>query len=153
MKKVLDYDQLLDAFKAILREQGQNFTNQREAILKTLYEATAHLTPEELHQRIQKKFPDQKTGIATVYRTLTLLEEHSLVTSLSFGTQGKKYELSNREHHDHMICNRCGKIIEFVDETIEVQQEEIAQKHHFKISDHSMQIYGICNECQEKEND
>jgi len=146
--KTINYDQLLDDFKTLLKENSLKFTIQREVILETLYNSDEHLTPESLHQLIQKKFPDLKTGIATVYRTLALLEESNMVTSLSFGAQGKKYELGAKEHHDHMICTRCGDITEFVDEEIENRQHSIADALGFKMSDHSMQIYGTCKNCQ-----
>jgi Fur family ferric uptake transcriptional regulator len=65
------------------------------------------------------------------------LEESDIVRSLSFGSQGKKYELGAKEHHDHMICTKCGKIIEFVDEEIEKRQQKIAKDFGFKMQDHS----------------
>ncbi len=146
--KTSEYEQLLNDFKALLKENSLKFTIQREVILETLYNSDEHLTPESLHHLIQENFPDLKTGIATVYRTLALLEESSMVTSLSFGAQGKKYELGAKEHHDHMICTVCGNITEFVDEEIEKRQHKIADSLGFKMSDHSMQIYGICKNCQ-----
>ncbi|MCD6173780.1 MAG: transcriptional repressor [Sulfurimonas sp.] len=146
--KTIEYEQLLNDFKALLKENSLKFTIQREVILETLYNSDEHLTPESLHHLIQENFPDLKTGIATVYRTLALLEESNMVTSLSFGAQGKKYELGAKEHHDHMICTVCGNITEFVDEEIENRQHAIADSLGFKMSDHSMQIYGICKNCQ-----
>ena len=81
---------------------------------------------------------------------MSRLEESDMVTSLSFGAQGKKYELGAKDHHDHMICTECGDIMEFVDDEIEKRQELIAKEFGFKINDHSMQIYGICKNCQNK---
>ena len=147
--KTIEYTQLLSDFKVLLKENSLKFTIQREVILETLYKSDEHLTPESLHHLIQENFPDLKTGIATVYRTLALLEDSQMVTSLSFGAQGKKYELGAKEHHDHMICTSCGTITEFVDEEIENRQDSIAESLGFKISDHSMQIYGICKNCQQ----
>jgi len=147
-KKTIGYDQLLEDFKQLLKKNGLKFTIQREAILETLYNSDEHLTPEALHKLIQQRFPELKTGIATVYRTLGLLENEEIVTSLSFGVQGKKYELGAKEHHDHMICTECGSITEFVDEAIERRQHAIADAFGFLMKDHSMQIYGICAECQ-----
>ena len=147
--KTIKYAQLLKDFKELLKKNSLKFTIQREVILETLYNSDEHLTPESLHHLIQENFPDLKTGIATVYRTLSLLEESQMVTSLSFGAQGKKYELGAKEHHDHMICTSCGTITEFVDEEIEKRQDAIAKVLGFEISDHSMQIYGICKECQQ----
>jgi len=148
--KTIKYEDLLENFKKLLKDNNLKFTIQREVILETLYKSTEHLTPESLHQLIQQRYPELKTGIATVYRTLALLESSAIVTSLSFGAQGKKYELGMKEHHDHLICTSCGKITEFVDEEIEKRQHTITKELGFKMSDHSMQIYGICKECQEK---
>ena len=148
--RTLEYDDLLERFKQILKKNALKFTIQREVILKTLYDSDEHLTPEALHRLIQNNYPDLKIGIATVYRTLSLLEDSDIVTSLSFGTQGKKYELGAKEHHDHMICTECGDITEFVDEEIEKRQEKIAEEFGFLMKDHSMQIYGICKKCQEQ---
>ncbi len=147
-EKTIEYEQLLIDFKGLLKKNSLKFTIQREVILETLYNSDEHLTPESLHKLIQEKFPNLKTGIATVYRTLSLLEDSDMVTSLSFGAQGKKYELGAKHHHDHLICTECGDITEFVDEGIESRQEHIASELGFKITDHSMQIYGHCKSCQ-----
>lgn len=148
--KTVEYEQLLSDFKQLLKKNSLKFTIQREVILETLYNSNEHLTPEALHHLIQEKYPELNTGIATVYRTLSLLEDSHVVTSLSFGAQGKKYELDVKIHHDHLICTECGKITEFVDAEIEKRQQIITEKLHFKMTDHSMQIYGICKECQDK---
>ncbi len=145
--RTIEYEQLLNDFKSLLKKNSLKFTIQREVILETLYNSDEHLTPESLHNLIQKKFPDLKTGIATIYRTLSLLEDSNMVTSLSFGAQGKKYELGAKNHHDHLICTNCGSITEFVDEQIEERQHKIADELGFKMQDHSMQIYGICKNC------
>lgn len=148
--RTIEYNQLLDDFKNLIKKNNLKFTIQREVILETLYNSDEHLTPEELHRIIQEKYPELKTGIATIYRTLSLLEDSNLVTSLSFGAQGKKYELGAKEHHDHFICTQCGAIFEFVDKEIEKRQHKIADDLGFQMVDHSMQIYGICKSCQEK---
>lgn len=149
-ERTIEYNKLLSDFKQLLKENGLKFTIQREVILETLYNSDEHLTPEALHHLIQEKHPDLNTGIATVYRTLSLLEDSDMVTSLSFGAQGKKYELGAKDHHDHLICTQCGDITEFVDEEIEERQKKIAEALGFKMQEHSMQIYGICKKCQEK---
>jgi Fur family ferric uptake transcriptional regulator len=148
LERTVKYDRLLSDFKNLLKSNNLKFTIQREVILETLYNSDEHLSPEALYHLIQTKYPELNTGIATVYRTLSLLEESDIVTSLSFGAQGKKYELGAKEHHDHMICTKCGFITEFVDEEIEKRQHAIADKLNFKMTDHSMQIYGICSTCQ-----
>ena len=146
----ISYEKLLIKFKELIKKSDLKYTTQREIILETLYKSDEHLTPETLLQLIQKNYPDVKIGIATIYRTLTMLENSDLVTSISFGAQGKKYELGHKQHHDHMICTSCDEIIEFVDEKIEKLQEDVAKKVSFKITAHTMQIFGICKNCQDK---
>jgi Fur family transcriptional regulator, ferric uptake regulator len=148
-ERTVDYTKLLSDFKQLLKANGLKFTIQREVILEMLYNSDEHLTPESLHHLIQQKHPELNTGIATVYRTLSLLEDSDMVTSLSFGAQGKKYELGAKDHHDHIICTSCGNITEFVDEQIELRQKEISESLGFIMQEHSMQIYGICKNCQE----
>ena len=147
----LEYASLLTTFKEMLRKNRLKFTSQREVILKTLYECNEHFTPEALYILLKKNYPELGIGIATTYRTLNLLEESGLVTSISFGTAGKEFELANKPHHDHMICKSCGLIIEFQDEKIEQMQLDIAKKHHFYITSHLMQLRGLCNTCEKKE--
>jgi len=145
---MVSYPTLLENFTSLLKRQKLKFTRQREMILKVLYDHTGHFSPEEIHRIILEENPDLKVGIATVYRTLTLLEDAGLADSISFGKDGKIYELGLKKHHDHLICTGCGKIIEFVDEVIEAKQEEIAKKYHFQMTDHTMKIIGLCQECQ-----
>lgn len=149
-ERTVEYNKLLSDFKQLLKDNALKFTIQREVILEMLYNSDEHLTPEALHHLIQEKHPDLNTGIATVYRTLALLEDSDMVTSLSFGAQGKKYELGAKDHHDHIICTECGTITEFVDEQIEKQQKKITEDLGFVMQEHSMQIYGICKACQDK---
>ena len=146
----LEYNSLLSNFKDLLKNNNLKFTKQREVVLKTLYEKDNHFTPEDLHNVLRSTYPELNIGIATVYRTLNLLEESLMVTSLSFGVAGKKFELANKPHHDHMICKNCGLIIEFQNEKIEQLQLEIAKKNHFKITSHLMQLRGLCTTCDTK---
>ncbi len=145
---MISYPLLLEQFKKLLKDNALKFTKQRELILKFLYENGGHYTPEEIYTLLKQDYPDVKVGIATVYRTLSLLEESGIASSISFGVQGKKYELGLKKHHDHLICSACGEIIEFFDETIEERQEEIAKKFNFKMTDHTMKIIGLCEKCQ-----
>ncbi len=149
MNKAVDYETYLDQFKEVLRKNNLKYTKQRETILDAIYHYDTHFSPESLHKKIQE-LSEEKIGIATVYRTLSLLEHEGMVTSISFGVNGKKYEFGEKEHHDHMICDQCGTIIEFHDEQIEKLQEKVAKSHNFKTTDHIMQIHGICAECQAK---
>jgi Fur family ferric uptake transcriptional regulator len=145
---MIEYSLLLEKFQALLKENALKFTKQRELVLKFLYENKGHFTPEDIYTLLKEQYPDVNIGIATVYRTLTLLETSQIASSISFGVQGKKYELGLKKHHDHLICTKCGNIIEFFDETIEKKQEEIAKKFNFKMTDHTMKITGLCEKCQ-----
>ncbi len=149
----IEYDHLIEEFKNVLRKNLLKFTKQREIILQTLYNFPNHFSPEELYTLINSNHPKLNIGIATIYRTLNLLEDSGIVTSLSFGLAGKKFELANKPHHDHLICKKCGLIIEFEDKEIEQKQEKIAITNGFKLTGHIMQLYGICSNCQNKKSE
>lgn len=140
-------EEIIDELKKIVKQKGLKYTEQREVVLSILLHASEHLTAEEVYNEIKKVFPSSNIGIATVYRALSFLEEVDLITSITFGTDGKKYESNSKSHHDHLICTSCGKIIEFIDEEIEKRQDKIAKRNKFKIVSHSMQLYGTCENC------
>ncbi|HIO95936.1 MAG TPA: transcriptional repressor [Campylobacterales bacterium] len=146
----MTYDEVLQNFKKLLKSNRLKYTKQRELIVEIIYNNRGHFTPEDIYNLIKERYPEVKLGIATVYRTLTLLEDANIVSSISFGTQGKKYEFGLGEHHDHLVCLECGGIEEFIDEIIERQQELIAKKHNFQMTNHIMKIIGVCNSCQAK---
>ena len=142
----------LEDLKIVLKDKGMKYTEQRAIILQILINLDEHLNAEEVHAIVKKKYPKQNIGIAPIYRTLNFLEEVELISSISFGKDGKKYESNNKkQHHDHIICTGCGKIVEFLDDEIEKRQEDVALKNGFKITDHTMQIYGICDMCQSQQ--
>ncbi|MBP9615613.1 MAG: transcriptional repressor [Aliarcobacter sp.] len=142
-------EEIIEELKKIVKQKGLKYTDQREIVLSVLLNAEDHLTAEEVYNEIKKEHTDSNIGIATVYRALSFLEEVDLITSIAFGTDGKKYESNAKSHHDHLICTNCGKIIEFMDDEIEKRQDKIAKKNKFKITSHSMQLYGTCETCQE----
>ena len=94
---------------------------------------------------------DEDVGLATVYRVLTQFETAGLVMRHHFEGGHSVFELTSVDHHDHIVCNKCGRVEEFFDEIIETQQDKIAEKYGFKITDHSMYLYGICASCQKEE--
>ena len=147
---MVDYAFLLDKFTNLLKHNKLKFTRQREAILKALYENDGHFSPEEILRLVTKDNQDINIGIATIYRTLALLEASELVESISFGKDGKKYEIGLKKHHDHLICSACGAIIEFHDDVIEERQLGIAKHYHFHMTDHTMKIVGLCEHCQKE---
>lgn len=141
---------LISKLRARVKEQSLKNTLQREVIMRAMFKYKGHHTPEEVLSFTQKEESGKNIGIATVYRTLNFFEKERLAISISFGADGKKYELNTRAHHDHMICTECGLIIEFESAEIEKLQEEEAAKKDFIITDHAMQIYGICKKCNQK---
>lgn len=143
-------DAVIEDLKVVLKNKGMKYTEQRAIILQILLNIDDHLNAEEVLEIVKKKYPEQNIGIATIYRTLNFLEEVNLISSISFGKDGKKYEGNNSHHHDHLICTSCGSIVEFFDEDIENKQESIASENGFTITDHTMQIFGVCTPCQDK---
>ncbi|MDR2904584.1 MAG: transcriptional repressor [Helicobacteraceae bacterium] len=138
----------LEQFRQILLERGLKYTLQRERIIRAIIGSDSHFTPENLKTILERKFSGKKIGMATIYRTLLLLEEAHFVTSISFGAEGKKYEYGLKAHHDHMICDSCGDLTEFTNDEMEELQEKIAKEHNFVITGHTMQIRGLCKKCQ-----
>ena len=145
---MISREEAIDELKKIVKQKGLKYTEQREIVLSILIHAEDHLSAEEVYNEIKSKYTESNIGIATVYRALSFLEEVDLITSITFGSDGKKYESNAKSHHDHLICTECGKIVEFLDDEIEKRQERIAKKNKFKITNHSMQLYGICGDCQ-----
>lgn len=134
-----------------LKRAGLKITLPRMKILEILESSDKkHLSAEDIYRVLLDT--GVEIGLATIYRVLTQFEGAGLVIRHHFETGQALFELERGKHHDHLICVKCGKIIEFVDESIEAKQKEIAAKNGFRISDHSLIIYGICNNesCQQK---
>jgi Fur family ferric uptake transcriptional regulator len=143
-----DNSEVINVLKDIIKERGLKYSKQREVIFTTILNSKEHLNADELNAIISKKYPDLKIGIATIYRALSFLEEVKLISSIELNSDGKKFETNSKDHHDHIICVKCNKIIEFVSEQIEQAQESVAKKNGFELLDHTMYLYGICKECQ-----
>jgi len=130
-----------------ITQHNLKITKQRRAVLEAFLGSEEHVSAEELYKIVSAKEP--KIGLATVYRTLALLTESGLAAELDFGDGQKRYELNfEHEHHDHMICTQCGKIIEFKHPLIEKLQEDVAQEHGFEMTAHKLDMFGICKDCR-----
>jgi len=129
--------------KQDLKRVGLKVTQPRMKIL-ALLEASdqRHLTAEEVYKKLLEN--NDEIGLATVYRVLTQFESAGLVYRHNFEGGQAVFELAGEEdeHHDHMVCVKTGKVVEFYDEVIEQRQKEIAKEHGFVISDHSLVLYG-----------
>jgi Fur family ferric uptake transcriptional regulator len=102
-----------------------------------------HYSAEEVHNYLIKN--NESIGLATIYRVLTQLETAGLLQKNNFDDSTSTYEIK-KQHHDHLICTECGKIIEFIDEDLEVMQEKISKKHNFKLTSHVMTLFGTCSD-------
>lgn len=136
----------LKNFKKNVSKIGLKNSIQKDYILKVLYFSKEHLTAEEISNKIKEEYK-VSIGIATVYRAVKFLHDMKLVNMLDIGDSSIRYELNLLEHHDHLICESCGKIVEFRDEIIEQQQEKVAKKNNFILKEHVMTIYGLCEDC------
>ena len=120
--------------------KGVKLTDQRKIIAKVMSDSKDHPDVDELYNRVSKI--DSKISIATVYRTVKLFEEASIVTKHDFKGGKARYEQSPDTHHDHLIDVNSGEIIEFVDDEIENLQNKIAEKYGYKLVDHRLELYG-----------
>lgn len=133
-----------------LRLAGLKVTLPRIKILKILEEySTHHLSAEDVYKHLIRQGED--VGLGTIYRVLTQFENAGLVKRHNFVGGHSVFELEHGEHHDHLVCEVCHIVIEFVDEVIEQHQKSIAKQNGFKMKDHSLTIYGICKNCQKEE--
>lgn len=140
----------IEKLKTNLKEKGYKLTPQRRAIVDIIIQnAGCHLTTEELYDLVKNECPE--IGLATVYRTVQLLEELGVVSKLDLNDGCYRYELvredENHQHH-HLICSQCGKVIEVQGDLLEVLEHEIESKYDFKIRNHSVKFYGICSDCK-----
>lgn len=132
-----------------LKKVGLKITFPRLRIFEIMEKAKEHhLSAEDIYQGLLES--GEEIGLATVYRVLTQFEEAGLVIRHHFEGGQSMFELDHGTHHDHLVCVKCGRVEEFVDNLIEKRQQEIAKQAGYTITDHSLNLYGICGECQEK---
>lgn len=132
-----------------LRKAGLKVTLPRIKILELLANAeNHHMSAEDVYRALSDQGED--VGLATVYRVLTQFEQAGIVERHNFENNLSVFELVQEEHHDHLVCDVCGKIVEFHNDVIEQEQYKVAQKYGFKLSGHSLVLYGVCSsiECQ-----
>ncbi|KTD27024.1 ferric uptake regulation protein [Legionella maceachernii] len=130
-----------------LKDAGLKITMPRVKILQILEQSPKHhLSAEGVYKALLDMGED--VGLATVYRVLTQFEVAGLVTRHNFEGGHSVFELSQGEHHDHLVCVKCGRVEEFVDKIIEERQQMIAENAQFKMTDHALNIYGLCPDCQ-----
>ena len=133
-----------------LKDAGLKVTHPRTKILDVLQSnPDMHLSADEIHNKLVEH--NESIGLATVYRVLTQLELAGLIQKNQFSDNQSSYEIK-KQHHDHLICTKCGKIIEFMNDDLEMLQEKISDKYQFRLDSHVMTLFGVCRDgnCQEK---
>ena len=131
-----------------LKQAGLKSTQPRIKILRLLESSKKrHFSAEDVYKIMLEN--KENIGLATIYRVLTQFESAGLVIRHHFADRSV-FEMADTDHHDHMLCMKCGKIIEFLDKTIESAQVNIASQHDFEIHDHSLYLYGKCQNCREQ---
>jgi Fur family ferric uptake transcriptional regulator len=133
-----------------LKSSGYKFTGQRGAVLDVLVRYSGHhLSTDEIYNYVKTDHPE--IGIATVYRTLTLLEKIGVVIKLDLDDGFSRYELTreNEDHrHHHLICSKCGSVSEVEDDLLDSLEAQILLKNDFLVTDHRVKFYGICSKCR-----
>ena len=138
---------LINQLKRILRKENLKFTPQRLAILEELLSSEEHRECEDIYYALKQS--GVNISRATVYRTMDLLCNYNFARKLELGDGKARYENKKKsDHHDHLICIQCGKIDEFVDITIENQQEKVCKSKGFTLVRHIHQLFGNCKDCQ-----
>ncbi len=131
-----------------LKQAGLKTTLPRLRVLSILENSKIrHLTAEDVYKELLDE--EGSIGLATVYRVLTQFEDAGLVIRQNFEGDKSVFELNDEDHHDHMVCVKCGSVAEFFDKRIEAQQEKVAHDHGFVIQDHSLTLYGTCKRCSD----
>ncbi len=135
-------------FRQHLKNNGMLRSKQREQILDIFLKTEHHPTIDDLYNLVKKKYP--KIGLATVYRTMEVIYDAGLASKVGFGDGIKRYE-HKHQHHYHLICLKCGKVIEVTSNRLEERQRQLAKKHDFTITRATMRLFGICKTCKRKE--
>lgn len=130
-----------------LKDAGLKITLPRVKILKALENSVIrHVSAEDVYRMLLDN--DEEIGLATVYRVLTQFEEAGLVNRHHFEGGHSVFELSPEAHHDHIVCVKCGRVEEFADREIEQRQDAIAESMGFELTDHQLNMYGLCPDCR-----
>ena len=141
---------LLDRFRRYLRDHRQPVTRQRDLVAQVVFLSEDHPSVESIRRTLKER--GEHVGLATVYRTLEVLLQSELVRAHDFGEGFKRYEpMAAQAHHEHLICERCGRVEEFQNERLERMLPIIADEHGFQHQRHRVEIYGVCRECRQQE--
>ena len=141
---------LLERFRRHLRDQHLPVTRQRDLVAQAVLLSDEHLSVETIQRRLNDQ--GERVGTATIYRTLDVLVRSGLVRAHDFGEGFKRYEpMPQQAHHEHLICLRCGKVVEFQNDRLERMIPIIADEHAFQHQRHRVEVYGLCRECRRRD--
>lgn len=139
----------VEILKTRLKEEGFKLTPQRRCIVETLMNSKGkHMSSEEIYDEVKVDCPE--IGLATVYRTLQMLDKIGFTTKLNLDDGCVRYELNtdqNAHNHHHLVCKKCSKIIEVEEDLLDILEEKIENSYRFKIDNHDVKFYGICSDC------
>lgn len=133
----------------ILKNTGVRMTPQRHAILAYLLETMSHPTADEIYKALEGQFPNM--SVATIYNNLRVFKEAGLVRELTYGDASSRFDANLQEEHYHIICSECGKIQDFNFPYLSDVEEAASSMAGFKVTGHRMEVYGICEPCQQKQ--
>ena len=144
--------------KSHFNQSGYRFTESRTLIFNILFKTDKHLSADEIFSKIKVKYPG--IGLATVYRNLEILQKLNIITKFDFGENLARYELtedfSKKTHHHHLICKNCNSIFDYYDfiddevDLIKKLENKLSEKYKFKINNHRIEFYGLCDQCQKQ---
>jgi Fur family transcriptional regulator, ferric uptake regulator len=141
---------LLERFRRYLRDHRLPVTRPRDFVAETVFLSDDHLSVDAIQRRLKER--GVRVGTATVYRTLDVLVQSGLVRAHDFGEGYKRYEpMPAQAHHEHLVCVRCGRVVEFANERLERMLPVLADEHGFQHQRHRLEISGVCRECRQRE--
>ena len=132
---------------AALKQHGYKLTPQRREVIRIITSCPDHLTPAVIYQRIHQEYPN--IGLVTVYRTLEILAELELICELHAGGNCHSYTISASQHHHHLICSGCGKVVDFTGHNLDELERRLSKESGFRIDGHLLEFTGLCQTCQE----
>ncbi len=139
----------LERFRRWLRDHNQPFTRQRELVAEAVFAADGHLSIEEIRARVE--VGGERVGLATIYRCMDILVTSGLVRGQDFGEGFRRFEpVGQRSGHEHLVCSRCGRVIEFASERLERMLQLLADEHGFQPDRHRVEVHGVCRDCRRR---
>jgi len=133
---------------AALRRHGYKLTPQRRALIRTIASSQDHLTPAEIYEKVHQDHPN--VGLVTIYRTLDMLAKLELICELHAGGNCRSYTISAPEHHHHLICSNCGKVVDFTGYDLGELEQRLSLETGFEIEDHLLEFIGLCQACHKE---